>query len=113
MHLPKVFEIVKPYPIIFVTLPNGVRHSGKVISSLNGIIHYRSYADKKEYFVNITAINYINFSYDDDEHTVREITSPMSGYILHQTLEGYYIHSKTTTHPYVNYDTTFGKVSED
>jgi len=113
MELPNTFEICEPLPVIHVTLPNGERHSGKVLSSLNGIIHYRLCTDNKEYFINITAIKDLNFSTHDHKNAIRKINVPTNGYILYSTLDGKYIHSKTTREPYTNYNNTFGKVVDN
>jgi len=111
MHLPKFFEIMEPLPTIHLTLPNGERHSGQLVSSNNGVIHYKLHSDGVEHFINITAINNLNFTTVNDHHVIRMMGVPSNGYILHQTLDGYYIHSKTTKDTYTNYDTTFGKVN--
>jgi len=110
MNLPYYFEIMEPLPTIHLTIPNGERHSGQVLSTLNGVIHYKLHSNGVEHFIHITAINNLNFTTVNDHHVIRMLGVPSNSCVVHKTLDNHRIGSKTNRYLYRSYESTFGKV---
>jgi len=110
MNLPYYFEIMEPFPTIHLTLPDGVRHSGQLISAINGVIHYTLHSDNVEHFVHIAVINNLSFTKVDDHRVIHMRNVPSNSYVVHQTLDGHRIGTRTNRFLYKTYQTTFGKV---